>query len=328
MNTDQIYYQGLVLDRASDLRKSPDWIEQQWAHPDCQVLLLQDDKNLMLWDRNLDQDKVQEPIAIYHARENIPALQDDAEKVVFLGLNGTTPLFAAEMETSLDEYFEGQASVKYHDHEFIDVRELGCLLNAQDAAVLAYARGLLFWHRNSLFCSRCGTATILKQGGHAKHCGKESCGHLSFPRTDPAVIMLIEDYSNPDQPRCLLGRNAKFPNRMMSTLAGFVDPSESLEETVAREAFEEAGIRVGKVTYQASQPWPFPSSIMLGFRALATTTEITIDGVEIEEAHWFTVEQLKSFGEWGDEGENYCLPRRDSIARYLIESWISDVTKK
>jgi NAD+ diphosphatase len=139
--------------------------------------------------------------------------------------------------------------------------------------------------------------------------------------------MLIEDYSNPDQPRCLLGRNAKFPNRMMSTLAGFVDPSESLEETVAREAFEEAGIRVEKVAYQASQPWPFPSSIMLGFRALATTTDITIDGVEIEEADWFTVEQLKSFGEWGDDNDNYCLPRRDSIARYLIECWIRDVTK-
>jgi NAD+ diphosphatase len=323
LNIDQIYYQGLALDRASDLRKSSDWLDQQWGHPDCLVMLLHDDKNLMHWDR----DQAQAPIAIYHSRHDIKALTNDTDKVVFLGLNGATPLFAAEIETSIEAYFEEQVNLRHDDHQFIDVRALGCLLNAQDAAMLAYARGLLFWNRNSLFCSRCGTPTIQKQGGHAKHCSNEDCGHLTFPRTDPAVIMLIEDYSNPDQPRCLLGRNAKFPNRMMSTLAGFVDPSESLEETVAREAFEEAGIRVENVAYQASQPWPFPSSIMLGFRALATTTDITIDGIEIEEADWFTVEQLKSFGEWGDDNQNYCLPRRDSIARYLVESWIADVTK-
>jgi NAD+ diphosphatase len=310
-----------MLDRASDLRKSPDWLAQQWSDPDCQVLLLQNDKNLMHWDRD------QAPVAIYPLRQDIKALINETNTVVFLGLNGTVPLFAAEIEISIEAYFGAQPYPKHNDHQFIDVRALGCLLNAQDAAMLAYARGLLFWNRNSLFCGRCGMPTIQKQGGHAKHCSNENCGHLTFPRTDPAVIMLIEDYSNPDQPRCLLGRNAKFPNRMMSTLAGFVDPSESLEETVVRESFEEAGIIVGEVTYQASQPWPFPSSIMLGFRALATTTDIRIDGVEIEEAGWFTVEQLKSFGEWGDDDENYCLPRSDSIARYLIESWISDVIK-
>ncbi|MFT4606336.1 MAG: NAD+ diphosphatase [Urechidicola sp.] len=310
-----------MLDRASDLRKSPGWLAQQWGHPDCQVMLLHNDKNLMHCDHD------QAPVALYHSRQDIKFLTNDTNKVVFLGLNETTPLFAVEIEISIEAYFEGQENLKHDEQQFIDVRQLGCLLNAQDAAVLAYARGLLFWNRNSLFCSRCGAPTIQIQGGHAKHCSNDSCGHLTFPRTDPAVIMLIEDYSNPDQPRCLLGRNAKFPNRMMSTLAGFVDPSESLEETVVRESFEEAGIRVGEVAYQASQPWPFPSSIMLGFRALATTTDITIDGVEIEEAGWFTVEQLMSFGEWGDDDENYCLPRRDSIARYLIECWIRDVTK-
>jgi NAD+ diphosphatase len=322
LNTDEIYYRGLVLDRASDLRKSPVWIDQQWGHPDCQVLVLQNDKNLMHWDRD------EAAVATYLSRQATKALTNDADTVVFLGLNGTTPLFAVEIDSSIEVSLEEQPNLKADDHKFIDVRDLGCLLNAQDAAMLAYARGLLFWNRNSLFCSRCGTQTIQEQGGHAKHCSNESCGHLTFPRTDPAVIMIIEDCSNPDQPRCLLGRNAKFPKRIMSTLAGFVDPSESLEETVAREAFEEAGVRVDNVTYQASQPWPFPSSIMLGFRAQATTTDITIDGVEIEEAGWFTVEQLDSFGEWGDDSDNYCLPRHDSIARYLIESWMSDVRSK
>lgn len=137
--------------------------------------------------------------------------------------------------------------------------------------------------------------------------------------------MLVEDTADADNPRCLLGRNSRFPERLVSTLAGFVDPLESLEECVEREVFEEAGVRVDQVEYQASQPWPFPSSIMLGFRARALTTEINIDGIEIAEAHWFSPQQLKTFGEWGDGGEGYCLPRRDSIARYLIESWIKAV---
>ena len=112
---------------------------------------------------------------------------------------------------------------------------------------------------------------------------------------------------------------------MMSTLAGYVDPLESLEETVEREVFEECGIRVDRIQYQASQPWPFPSSIMLGFRARAVTRDIVVDGIEIEEAHWFEAEQLKSFGEWGDDGDYYSLPRRDSIARYLVNSWMNEV---
>ena len=320
LNVDQIYYQGLLVDRASESRKSQEWLNQQWHHPDCQVLLLQNDKNLMCWNRELTH----EPIAIYHSRKGIEALVGENLTIVFLGLNGQVPMFAAEVGS----HFEGRLSPGQETYQFVDLRETGCLLNAQDAAMLAYGRGLLYWNRHSLFCSRCGSATVKQQGGHVKQCSDENCGHLTFPRTDPAVIMLIEDQSIPAQPRCLLGRNSRFPNRMMSTLAGFVDPSESLEETVAREAFEEAGVRVDQINYQASQPWPFPASIMLGFRARAVTTDICIDGVEIEEANWFTIEQLESFGEWGDGSDNYCLPRHDSIARFLIDSWMSDVRSK
>jgi NAD+ diphosphatase len=111
---------------------------------------------------------------------------------------------------------------------------------------------------------------------------------------------------------------------MMSTLAGYVDPLESLEETVAREVYEECGIRVDEIEYQASQPWPFPSSIMLGFRAQALNTDIVIDNDEIAEAHWFEAAQLRHFGEWGDEGGGFCLPRRDSIARFLVNSWMEE----
>ena len=317
MSADKIYYRGLQLDRASESRKSSDWLVEQWHHPDCQVMLLQNHKNFMCWDREITQD----PVAIYHSRKDIEPLIEENDTIVFLGLNGEVPLFAVDVIDSEEEgLMPGQES-----HQFIDLREAGCLLNAQDAAMLAYGRGLLYWNRHSLFCSRCGSHTVKRQGGHVKQCSDEGCGHLTFPRTDPAVIMLIEDHSTPDQPRCLLGRNSRFSNRMMSTLAGFVDPSESLEETVAREAFEEAGVRVDQIRYQASQPWPFPASIMLGFRARASTTDICVDGVEIEEAGWFTLAQLEAFGEMNDDSDNYCLPRHDSIARYLIESWMSDM---
>ena len=140
--------------------------------------------------------------------------------------------------------------------------------------------------------------------------------------------MLVEDLSDPNNPRCLLGRNKRFAKRMFSTLAGFVDPGETLEGTVIREVFEEVGVHVNNVRYQASQPWPFPSSIMLGFRSTATTHDIDTDADEIEEAYWFSAKELCQFGEWGDGGENNCLPRRDSIARFLIDSWIDDVLKE
>ena len=236
---------------------------------------------------------------------------------MFLGLDETGPLFALDVSRHESRRLEDQLD----NPDFIDLRSVGWLLDAQQAAQLAYARGLLFWNRNHRYCGACGSPTRSENGGHMRRCTHSACGRVHFPRTDPAVIMLVEDCSDPDRPRCLLARNSRFPSRMMSTLAGFVDPLESLEETVQREVFEETGIRVDRVVYQASQPWPFPSSIMLGFRARALTTEIRIDGDEIEEAYWFEPAELLEFGEWGDDGDSFCLPRRDSIARFLVNSW-------
>lgn len=315
-----IYYSGLNLDRASELRKDPVWIDQQWNRSRCKVLLLKDDHNLMHWQKDVGLP----PVSIRHNRDEIKNLGLDLSAVVFLGLDGGIPLFAADASAYEYTVF---ASI-LGDNEFIDLRQAGWFLSAQEAALLAYARGLLYWNRHSGFCSTCGSATEIQHGGHLKLCTNARCGRITFPRTDPAVIMLVEHWPESGPPGCLLARNARFPKRMMSTLAGFVDPSESLEETVIREVFEESGIRVTNVTYQASQPWPFPSSIMLGFRALALTTEIRIDSIEIEEAGWFSAEQLGSFGEWGDAGNGYCLPRKDSIARYLIETWMADVTRR
>ena len=150
---------------------------------------------------------------------------------------------------------------------------------------------------------------------------------MAFPRTDPAVIMLVEYWPHCGRsPMCLLGNHYRLPTNVYSTLAGFVEPGESLEETVVREVYEEVGVRISSACYQASQPWPFPSSIMLGYRAHAESTEIVVDRKELKDARWFTVEEVRGFGEWGDESVPYSLPRKDSIARFLVDSWVSEVS--
>lgn len=311
-----IYYRELILDRASESRKDRAWLKQQWARQHCRVFALRNDKSLMRWrDRERHN-----PEVIYLAQDEVAQLVEEAEQPVFLGLDESGPLFALDLSNHREDIIAGIVQ----QNDFVDLRDVGWLLEKQQAAQLAYARGLLFWNRHHRFCGTCGSPTESHNGGHMRRCSNSDCARMHFPRTDPAVIMLVEDCSDPARPCCLLARNSRFPSRMMSTLAGFVDPLESLEETVAREVFEECGIRVGKIDYQASQPWPFPSSIMLGFRAQAETREIVVDGVEIEEAYWFEPQQLKEFGEWGDGGTNFCLPRRDSIARYLVESWIAE----
>ena len=314
-----IYYRELNLDRASESRKDPRWIEQQWTRQQCRVFVLNDDKSLMRWS---GADLVT-PEATHLPQSEVSDLVDAPERLVFLGFDPQGPLFALDVS----HYSDDRLQPYLGDSEFIDLRDVAWQLDAQQAAQLAYARGLVFWNRHHRYCGLCGSPTLSENGGHMRRCSDKSCERMHFPRTDPAVIMLVEDCSDPQRPRCLLARNSRFPSRMMSTLAGFVDPLESLEETVEREVFEECGIRVDRVEYQASQPWPFPSSIMLGFRARAITVDIVVDGIEIDEAHWFEAEQLKSFGEWGDGGDNYSLPRRDSIARFLVNSWMEEVLK-
>jgi NAD+ diphosphatase len=318
--SENIHYVGLQLDRAGELRKDPTWLADQWNRSDCRILLLKNDHNLMSWQ--VAQEK--SPVSINHTRDEVEGLLGQVSTRVFLGLDNGVPLFALDVSDCDEDVMQPILA----DNEFFDLRQAGWLLNSQEAALLAYARGLLYWHRHSGFCGTCGSPTESQQGGHMQLCSSKDCARMTFPRTDPAVIMLVEHWPDSGPPLCLLGRNARFADRMMSTLAGFVDPLESLEESVTREVFEECGIKVDQVSYQASQPWPFPASIMLGFRARAITTDIRVDQVEIEEAYWFSADELRDFGEWGDEGEGYCLPRKDSIARFLVESWIIDSKRR
>ncbi|HZC25891.1 MAG TPA: NAD(+) diphosphatase, partial [Actinopolymorphaceae bacterium] len=191
------------------------------------------------------------------------------------------------------------------------LREAGGLLSDRDAGVFVHAVALANWHAAHPCCARCGTRTAPTDGGHVRRC--PSCGAEHFPRTDPAIIVLVADADD----RCLLGRQARWPEKRFSTLAGFVEPGEPLEHAVAREVHEETGIEVVDPVYAGSQPWPFPSSLMLGFFARAVTTQIKVDEEEIEEARWLSRAELTAAV---DSGE-LLLPGKVSIARRLIESW-------
>lgn len=188
------------------------------------------------------------------------------------------------------------------------------LLSAEEAALYGGARSLVDWHARHRFCAVCGSPTDLFRGGWGRRCGR--CGAEHFPRVDPVVIMLAEF-----EDRVLVGRQGGFPPGFFSALAGFVEPGESLEEAVARELWEEAGIRVSDVSYVASQPWPFPSSLMIGCRAVAKGAALTLDTTEIEAAMWVDRADVRA-ALAGDMGASFMAPPSLAIARYLLEDWV------
>jgi len=207
------------------------------------------------------------------------------------------------------------------------LRKVTASLSAIDASILALAKGLVHWHISHQFCGQCGHANRSVEAGHARRCS--DCRNMSFPRTDPAVIMLVEKMFVDGIPRCLLGRQASWAEGMYSTLAGFVDPGETLEQAVIREVVEETAIHVENPCYIASQPWPFPASVMLGFTAVATSDNIDISQDDLEDAQWFSREQLVNFGvnnsvlaeDAGADTAQYKMSSGDSISSYLINAW-------
>ena len=190
------------------------------------------------------------------------------------------------------------------------------LLSPPDLAIYGGARSLVDWHARHRFCARCGAPTKLVKGGWQRHC--DGCGADHFPRTDPVTIMLVEH-----DDRLLLGRQPRFPPKMYSALAGFVEPGETIEEAVAREIHEEAGVRVRDVRYIASQPWPFPSQLMIGCTSMADDPELTIDTTELEDARWFTRAELEEARAAGEAGTDLLyFPRPFAIAHHLIAWWL------
>jgi len=198
---------------------------------------------------------------------------------------------------------------------FIPLRQFDGLLSSEERSLLFYSRSLTHWHEEQKFCHRCGNPTLPEEGGHVMACVNPDCATKHFPRTDPATIMLVRSGDH-----CLLGRQAAWPEGMYSTLAGFVEPGEKLEEAVSREVKEESGIEVKNIRYFGSQPWPFPQSLMLGFFAEAETKEI-MRGIELEDVRWFHVSETKELLT-KLEGR---FPHLDTIARRLIRHWVESV---
>jgi NAD+ diphosphatase len=201
----------------------------------------------------------------------------------------------------------------------LGLREVGALLDDRDAGLLVHAVGLANWHVTHPRCPRCGTPTEVIRGGSARRCPADASLH--FPRTDPAMIVLVHDGGD----RCVLGRQAVWPPGRFSTLAGFVEPGESAEQAVVREVAEETGLLVDTVQYVASQPWPFPSSLMLGFRARCDGGAVPrpVDG-ELEDARWFCRDEVRAAATWGAGSEALQLPSAVSIARLLIDGWVQE----
>ena len=302
-----ITYSGHPLDRRAGLRVKTDDLRMVLSEPTARIVPVWNQKHLF----DVSQRAVATSYVELATRVDIEALT-----FVFLGYgNDGTPWFALGMPESETPPELGLSG------EFRTLNEMVTLLPPDEASILAYARAMVIWHDNHKHCGRCGTATMVTDGGHARMCTNAACQHRSFPRTDPAVITLVED---PTGTRALLGRQARWNTGMYSVIAGFVEPGESLEETVSRETLEETGVHVTDVRYLASQPWPFPSSIMLGFRARALTTEIHREDDELEDCRWFTRDDLRSFGQPGTPFEALRLPNTFSIARFLLNTWLSE----
>lgn len=280
-----------TVDRVTHRRTDVQWLEAAWHDPRSRVLVVRQGQTLV----RFEEDRVD---LVFVPPADAPAgtrllLGQDADGVVYFGVAAELPAVSGVSRPA-------------------SLREVGTLLGDRDAGLFTHAVALANWHDTHTHCPVDGTPTIPDPAGHSTRCPADGTEH--FPRTDPAVIMLVTD---PDD-RCLLARNAAWPGRRVSILAGFVEPGESAEQAVAREVGEETGIKVTNIRYMGSQPWPMPRSLMLGFRADAPAGQaIAVDQEELAEAHWFSRDELLA----AVQAREIALPPPVSIARHIIESW-------
>ncbi len=285
-----------VLDRAADVRADEGLVERLRAQPDTPTVVVREGR-----------------VRVHDGRLlRAPAAEIDDAEWALLGRDteGVPLLLAAvpPITESLDAA---------PDETWLGLRDVGGRLDPYESDLFVTAVAVAAWLRDAAFCPACGSATELRQAGWARHC--PSCGRDHFPRTDPAVIVAVQ---SADGARLLLGANANWRGRMYSCFAGFVEAGESLEQTIHRELAEEAGVRLGAVRYVSSQPWPYPRSLMVGFRAVATNEDaVQPDGEEILDVRWFTRAEIgAALAGSGDVG----LPGPASIARALIVQWYEE----
>ncbi|HEY0231661.1 MAG TPA: NAD(+) diphosphatase [Dokdonella sp.] len=291
-------FAGSTLERNAELRDDAEWAAAQRADPKARHVLLAADGRAVIQAgadalRLLGTDEL-------HAFVPEPSL-------TYLGSDEIGPLFFVSLEQTLAHSIAAAVA-----GDFIDLRSAGTRLHPFQAGLFATARALAFWHVRTRFCGVCGARAEWHAMGHRAKCTNPECATEHFPRVDPAMIVIVSW-----REQCLLGRQSSWPEGRYSTLAGFVEPGESLEDAVRREVFEEAGVRVGECEYYSSQPWPFPSSLMLGFTAKATGPAISV-GRELSDARWFGVDDLIG----GLADRSIVLPPRVSVSHELIAHWL------
>ncbi len=292
MSEPPTFFSGNYLERNTALRREPEALAAAWADPRTRFL--------PVWEA---QPLIRDGAAARLTRAELGAQLVPPEQAIYLGIEGERHLFAFALEAREAPQRLG---------EFGGLRDLVSSVPAADAGLLAYARAMVNWHRQHRYCGVCGAPNRPEDGGFVLACSAEADAHRSFPRLDPAIIVLVHH-----DERCLLGRQATWPADRFSTIAGFVEPGEALEDAVRREVAEETNIRVTHCRYRASQPWPFPASLMIGFHAMAASEEIILNDAELAEARWCTRADLA--------GGAVVLPPRASVAWRLIEDWFDAV---
>jgi NAD+ diphosphatase len=298
------------LDRAAQLRAG------DAARQDLRA------RTLVFWKGKLLIDAEGKPARIELGH---PALSDGREAPIFVGLTPAGPLFAADIAlwtpfedaTTIGQFVDQSQQVHpgFAGAKFVEIRGLMPTLSRLDGECIATGKAILQWHSSHRFCSNCGAPSAVESSGWVRKCPQ--CGTQHFPRTDPVVIMVITRGD-----KLLLGRSPAWPDRMYSLLAGFVEPGESIEAAVRREVFEESAIKVGPVRYVSAQPWPFPMSLMFGCYGEATSEEITIDPVELQDARWVSRDEVKEVLAGTHAAIN--KPRPGAIAGALIEAWANE----
>jgi NAD+ diphosphatase len=294
-------FSGSFLDRRAELRDDPQWIAAARADPNTRYSLADGARHLVDVGDGTD-------VALLRNGDGLVSIADDTALTLLGWFRGERTVLI-EFGTDIAV---NSASGLPRATELRELRPLAPMLPADAASLLAYARALVLWRSRHLFCGVCGAPCVKARAGHVMRCTRPGCETENFPRLDPAIIVLVTD---PTGERALLGRQAAWPPGRYSTIAGFVEPGESLEEAVAREVAEETGVQVGEVRYDSSQPWPFPSSLMLGFHAVARTEAITLRDGELEDARWFTRADIAA--------GHPALPPPGAISARLIDAWFN-----
>ncbi len=300
-----IPFSGNPLDRASEKRVDADWVAAKRRDPSSLILPMWRLQPFLLGPEN-----ARDRLEAGFLRPGLAESLAPNGICIFLGLEGDNAYFALDISEARDPAGEGPLAGLGH---FREMRGASMLLPAKDTAILGQAKALIDWHQRHGFCARCGAPTTSTDAGYKRICS--SCNAEHFPRTDPVVIMLATHGD-----ACLLGRGKQFPRGFYSALAGFIEPGETIEEAVRREIHEEAGVRIGDVRYFTTQPWPFPSSLMIGCFAEAESRDIRLDEIELADARWETRDAVRAVLA-GDQDRGFFLPPFIAIAHHLIRTW-------